>query len=107
MCTSASVNFFVYRTQQVESDGRGAVNLGFEDEGDAVKWEKNGGNRRRTRSSSKKALDALNGGGGFTYEGTAVDNDDVFGEKLREESIVVIQVRSLLLAVRFIGVSSV
>ena len=107
MCTSASVNFFVYRTQQVESDGRGAVNLGFEDEGDSVKWEKNGGNRRRTRSSSKKALDALNGGGGFTYEGTAVDNDDVFGEKLREESIVVIQVRNLLLAVRFIGVRSV
>ena len=71
------------------------MNLGFEDEGDAVQWKKNGEDRRR--SSSKKALDALNGGGGFIYEGTSVDND-VFGEKLREESIVVIQVKKLLVA---------
>ena len=96
------VSTFLY-TQQVESDRRGAVNLGFEDEGDSVKWEKNGENRRR--SSSQKVLDSLNGGGGFTYEGTSVDND-VFGEKLREESIVVIQVRNLLQAVRFIRVRS-
>ena len=88
MCTSASVNLYEY---QVESDGRGAVNLGFEDEGDSAKWKKNGENRRR--SSSKKAL---NGGEGFSYEGTSVDND-FFGEKLREESIVVIQVNNLLL----------
>ena len=89
MWTSASVNLY---TPQAVSDGRGAVNLGFEDEGDSVKWKKNGEDRRR--SSSKKVLGALNGGGGCIYEGTSLDNDG-FGEKPREESIVVIQVTYL------------
>ena len=66
--------------------------MGLEDEADAVKWRKHGGeDRRRSRS----AQDASNGGGGgCIYEGTSVgDNNDVFGEKLREESVVVIQVK--------------
>ena len=83
------VKFSLY-PHQVEVDGRGAVNLGFEDEGDAVKWRKHGGEDRR-RSSSRR--DASNGGGGCIYEGTSVDDNDVFGEKLREDSVVVIQVK--------------
>ena len=49
--------------------------MAFEDDG--------GGNSRR-RSSSRKS-------NGFIYGETSVDND-AFGEKLKDESIVVIQV---------------
>ena len=71
--------------------------MGFEDEGDAVKWRKHGGGGEDgRRSSGKRGLDASNGGGGggCIYEGTSVGDKDVFGEKLREESVVVIQVRN-------------
>ena len=66
--------------------------MGFEDDGDAVKWRKRGGEDRR-RSWSRR--DASNGGGGgCIYEGSSVGDNDVFGEKLREESVVVIQVEN-------------
>ena len=53
--------------------------MGFEDDG---------GRNNRRRSSSKKS-------NGFIHGETSVDND-AFGEKLKEESIVVIQVVALL-----------
>ena len=69
--------------------------MGFDYDGDAVKWRKHGGGEDRRRSSGRR--DAPNGGGrgGCIYEGTSVgDDNDVFGEKLREESVVVIQVEN-------------
>ena len=66
--------------------------MGFEDDGDAVKWRKHGCGEDRRRSSSRR--DASIGGGGCIYEGTSVGDNDVFGEKLREESVVVIQVEN-------------
>ena len=65
--------------------------MGFEDEGDAVKWRKHGCEDRRQSSGRRDVSNG--GGGGCTYEGTSVGDKDVFGEKLREESVVVIQVK--------------
>ena len=67
--------------------------MGFEDEGDAVKWRKHGGGQDRRRSSGRRDASNGGGGGGCIYEGTSVGDKDVFGEKLREESVVVIQVK--------------
>ena len=72
--------------------------MGFEDEGDAVKWRKHGGGggQDRRRSSGRRDVSNGGGGGGCIYEGTSVGDKDVFGEKLREESVVVIQVKNSL-----------
>ena len=71
--------------------------MGFDDDGDAVKWRKHGGGEDRRRSSSRRdASNGGGGGGGCIYEGTSVGDNDVFGEKLREESVVVIQVENSL-----------